>query len=60
LSAGKDASLLVALTLAWLKSEGAEVSLGLGQTIWSEADKGPPFANASDRPAEFLRIDLKQ
>lgn len=61
LSAGTAASLLVALTPAWLKSEGAgaEVSLGLGQTIWSEAGAAPPFANASDRPSEFLRIDLK-
>jgi hypothetical protein len=61
LSAGKDASLLVALTPAWLKSAGgaAEVTLTLGQTVWSEAAAAPPFANASDRPAEFLRIDLK-
>ena len=64
LSGTNAASLLVALTPAWLKSEGAgveaEVTLGLGQTIWSEAGEGPPFANASGRPAEFLRIDLKQ
>lgn len=61
LSAGKDASLLVALTPAWLKSAGggAEVTLALGQTVWSEAGAAPPFTNASDKPAEFLRIDLK-
>lgn len=55
------ASLLVALTPAWLRSvgDGAEVTLGLGQTLWSEAGAAPPFANASDSPAEFLRIDLK-
>jgi len=57
----ESASLLVALTPAWLRSEGAgaEVALGLGQTLWSEAGAAPTFANASDRPAEFLRIDLK-
>ena len=61
LSAGEAASLLVALTPAQLKSDGAgtELTLGLGQTMWSEAGAAPPFANASDRPAEFLRIDLK-
>jgi hypothetical protein len=59
LSAGGAASLLVALTPAQLKSDAAEVSLGLGQTIWSEAGAGPAFTNDSDRPAEFLRIDLK-
>jgi hypothetical protein len=61
LSAGEAASLLVALTPAQLKSEGAgtELTLALGQTMWSEAGSAPPFANASGRPAEFLRIDLK-
>ena len=61
LSAGEAASLLVALTPAQLKSEGAgtELTLALGQTMWSEAGAAPPFANASGRPAEFLRIDLK-
>ena len=61
LSAGEAASLLVALTPATLKSDGAgaEVTLALGQTMWVEAGAAPPFANASDRPAEFLRIDLK-
>ena len=58
---GADASLLVALTPAQLKSDGAgtEVSLALGQTMWAEAGAAPTFANASGRPAEFLRIDLK-
>ncbi|HEX7314827.1 MAG TPA: hypothetical protein VF297_12950 [Pyrinomonadaceae bacterium] len=62
LSAGADASLLVALTPAWLKSEGTgtEVTLALGQTMWSEAGKAPPLTNSSDRTAEFLKIDLKQ
>ena len=58
----RDAStLLVALTPARLKSDGAgtDVALLLGQTMWSEAGAAPPFTNASDRPAEFLRIDLK-
>lgn len=61
LSAGEAASLLVALTPASLASEGAgtEVTLALGQTMWSEAGAAPPFANAAGRPAEFLRIDLK-
>jgi hypothetical protein len=62
LSAGPAASLLVALTPAWLRSAGgeAEVALALGQTVWAEAGAAPPFANTSDRPAEFLRIDLQQ
>src|SRR5215207_2470719 len=62
LGAGGAASLLVALTPARLKSDGAgaEVSLALGQTMWAEAGAAPPFANASGRPAEFLRIDLKR
>ena len=61
LSASDAASLLVALTPARLKSEeaGAEVTLLLGQTMWSAEGAAPTFANASDRPAEFLRIDLK-
>lgn len=61
LGAGRAASLLVALTPAQLKSDGAgaEVTLTLGQTMWAEAGAAPPFASASDRPAEFLRIDLK-
>jgi alkylation response protein AidB-like acyl-CoA dehydrogenase len=55
------ASLLVALTPARLKSDaaGTDVALLLGQTIWSEAGAAPTFTNASDRLAEFLRIDLK-
>ena len=61
LGASDAASLLIALTPARLISEGggAEVVLLLGQTFWSEAGAAPPFANASDRPTEFLRIDLK-
>jgi hypothetical protein len=61
LGARATASLLVALTPAQLRSDGAgaEVTLGLGQTLWSEAGAAPPFVNASDRPAEFLRFDLK-
>ena len=61
LGARDAASLLVALTPAQLKSDGAgaEVTLELGQTMWAEAGAAPPFANASNRPAEFLRIDLK-
>jgi hypothetical protein len=61
LGASEAASLLVALTPARLKSDGAaaEVVLLLGQTMWAEAGAAPAFANASDRPAEFLRIDLK-
>ena len=61
LSAGEAASLLVALTPAQLKTEGAgaEVTLALGQTVWAEGGARSPFANASNRPAEFLRIDLK-
>lgn len=61
LTTSNAASLLVALTPAWLKSAGVgtEVTLALGQTMWSEAGAAPPFANASDRPVEFLRIDLK-
>ena len=61
LSTRDAASLLVALTPARLKSDGtgADVTLLLGQTMWSEAGAAPTFANASDRAAEFLRIDLK-
>ena len=61
LGASEAASLLVALTPAQLKSDGAgtELTLALGQTMWSEARAAPAFANASNRPAEFLRIDLK-
>jgi hypothetical protein len=59
LSAGGAASLVVALSPAQLKSAEAEVALGLGQTVWTEAGAGPAFSNDSDRPAEFLRIDLK-
>jgi quercetin dioxygenase-like cupin family protein len=57
---GRDASLLVALTPAQLRSAGAgaELTLALGQTVWAETGAAPPFANASDRPAEFLKIDL--
>ena len=59
--ASDAASLLVALTPARLTSAGAgaEVVLLLGQTIWSEAGAAPTFTNSSDRPARFLRIDLK-
>ncbi|HWS90731.1 MAG TPA: hypothetical protein VN282_27425 [Pyrinomonadaceae bacterium] len=55
------ASLVVALTPARLRSEaaGTDVTLLLGQTMWSAEGAAPAFANASDRPAEFLRIDLK-
>ena len=61
LGARDAASLLVALTPARLKSDGSgtEVTLTLGQTMWSEAGAAPTFANVSDGPAEFLRIDLK-
>jgi len=61
LSAGEAASLLIALTPASLKSDGAgaKVTLALGQTLWAEAGAAPAFANASGMPAEFLRIDLK-
>jgi hypothetical protein len=59
LTGGRTASLLVALTPAQLKAAEAEVTLALGQTVWSEAGAGPAFTNDSDRPAEFLRIDLK-
>jgi hypothetical protein len=61
LGASEAASLLVALTTAQLKSDaaGAELTLALGQTMWSEAGAAPPFTNASDKPTEFLRIDLK-
>lgn len=61
LGAGGAASLLVALTPAQLRSAdaGAELVLLLGQTMWSEPGAAPTFTNASDRPAEFLRIDLK-
>jgi hypothetical protein len=37
----------------------AELTLVLGQTMWSEPGAAPTLINASDRPAEFLRIDLK-
>lgn len=56
---GADASLLVALTPARLRSGQVEMALALGQTVWSEAGAGPAFTNNSERPAEFLRIDLK-
>jgi hypothetical protein len=61
LGAADAASLLIALTPARLRSAGAgaEVVLLLGQTMWAEAGAAPSFENASDRPAEFLRIDLK-
>ena len=58
-SGGADASLLVALTPATLRSGHVEMTLALGQTVWSEAGAGPAFTNDSDSPAEFLRIDLK-
>ena len=55
------ASLLVALTPATLRTAdgGTELSLALGETLWSEPGGAPSFANASDAAAEFLRIDLK-
>jgi hypothetical protein len=55
------ASLLVALTPALLRTAGGgtELSLALGETLWSEPGGAPSFANASDAAAEFLRIDLK-
>jgi hypothetical protein len=59
LGGGADASLLVALTPARLRSADAEVTLALGQTVWSEAGAGPAFTNDSGGAAEFLRIDLK-
>ena len=61
LGARDAASLLVALTPARLKSDGAgaDLTLTLGQTMWSEPGAAPAFANVSDGPAEFLRIDLK-
>ena len=61
LAAPGAATLLVALAPARLRSAaaGAEVNMEPGQTMWAEAGAGPGFANASDRPAEFLRIDLK-
>jgi len=61
LGATDAASLLVALTPAQLKSDsaGAEVTLALGQTVWSEVGAAPTFSNASDKTVEFLRIDLK-
>jgi hypothetical protein len=61
LSGADAASLLVALAPAQLKSDGAgtEMTLALGQTMWAEAGAAPTFTNVSDRPAEFLRIDLK-
>ena len=56
------ASLLVALTPARLRSSGGgtEVSMALGETLWSEPGGAPSFDNASNAPAEFLRIDLKK
>jgi hypothetical protein len=61
LSAPGAASLLVALSDATLKSAGGatELKMELGQTMWAEAGAGPTFMNAAARPAEFLRIDLK-
>lgn len=61
LSASKTAALLIALTPARLVPADidAELTLALGQTMWTEAGAAPPLANASGRPAEFLRIDLK-
>jgi hypothetical protein len=62
LSTREVASLLVALTPARLVPADidAELTLALGQTMWAEAGAAPTLINASDRPAEFLRIDLKQ
>ena len=61
LSSRDAASLLVALSDARLRSAGGEalVTLALGQTMWTEAGAAPSFVNAANRPAEFLRIDLK-
>jgi len=57
---GADASLLVALTPARLRSGHVEMTLALGQTVWSEAGAGLILKNDADSPVEFLRIDLKQ
>jgi hypothetical protein len=61
LSAPGAASLVIALTPARLVPADidAELTLALGQTLWSEPGAAPALANASRRPAEFLRIDLK-
>ena len=61
LSAPGAASLVVALSDATLRSAGGatELTLETGQTMWAEAGAAPTFENASARPAEFLRIDLK-
>lgn len=37
----------------------ALLPVALGETLWSEPGGAPSFANASNAPAEFLRIDLK-
>lgn len=61
--AGAGAALLVALAPARIFSHSAgidvEVTMALGQTMWLEAGKAPPLSNLTDRPAEFLRFDLK-
>jgi len=61
LGARDAASLVVALTPTRLVPADidAELTLALGQTMWSEPGAAPTLTNASDRPAEFLRIDLK-
>ncbi len=61
LGGDKGGSLLVALTHAHLKSagDGTELTWELGQTVWYEPGTPALFANASNGPAEFLRIDLK-
>ena len=61
LAAPDAASLLIALNPVLLRqaAAGAEVRMETGETMWTEAGAAPPFENASARPAEFLRIDLK-
>ncbi|MGB9178430.1 MAG: hypothetical protein WCB68_04210 [Pyrinomonadaceae bacterium] len=64
LSSSSSASLLVALTPARLKgADGGravqKLSMSLGETRWAEAGREMLLENATDRPAEFLRIDLK-
>ena len=57
----KGGSLFVALAPTRLRStgDGTELTFDLGQTLWYEAGTPALFTNASNTPAEFLRIDLK-
>lgn len=64
LSSSSSASLLVALTPARLKGAGGgstvpNLRMALGETRWTEAGREMLLENMTDRPAEFLRIDLK-